>query len=99
MLLLTFLLLFFFSSRRRHTILQGDWSSDVCSSDLAPSRISLAAAKSLCAPSPGWTHSRLSNWLTKYCDKGCRILKSLSAEKKLNVPGEPLCPRPIGSGM
>src|SRR6266850_2326124 len=25
---------FFFSSRRRHTSLQGDWSSDVCSSDL-----------------------------------------------------------------
>src|SRR5256885_1779409 len=25
--------LFFFSSRRRHTRLQGDWSSDVCSSD------------------------------------------------------------------
>src|SRR5205807_9240172 len=41
-LLLTFvmslylLLIFFFSSRRRHTILQGDWSSDVCSSDLWP---------------------------------------------------------------
>src|SRR5256885_9571996 len=29
------LLVFFFSSRRRHTRLQGDWSSDVCSSDLA----------------------------------------------------------------
>src|SRR2546426_8616767 len=29
------LYLFFFSSRRRHTRLQGDWSSDVCSSDLA----------------------------------------------------------------
>src|SRR5256885_3546524 len=27
---------FFFSSRRRHTRLQGDWSSDVCSSDLRP---------------------------------------------------------------
>src|SRR6266480_7669597 len=26
---------FFFSSRRRHTILTCDWSSDVCSSDLA----------------------------------------------------------------
>src|SRR2546426_2879583 len=26
---------FFFSSRRRHTRLQGDWSSDVCSSDLS----------------------------------------------------------------
>src|SRR5256885_8976784 len=28
-------IVFFFSSRRRHTRLQGDWSSDVCSSDLA----------------------------------------------------------------
>src|ERR1022692_2889224 len=28
-------LFFFFSSRRRHTRLQGDWSSDVCSSDLS----------------------------------------------------------------
>src|SRR5437879_12179616 len=27
--------LFFFSSRRRHTRYIGDWSSDVCSSDLA----------------------------------------------------------------
>src|SRR5256885_12816694 len=33
---------FFFSSRRRHTRLQGDWSSDVCSSDLnKPSRLEL----------------------------------------------------------
>src|SRR6266850_7881334 len=31
---------FFFSSRRRHTRLQGDWSSDVCSSDLRrPGRV------------------------------------------------------------
>src|SRR5688500_20396084 len=27
---------FIFASRRRHTRLQGDWSSDVCSSDLPP---------------------------------------------------------------
>src|SRR6266705_4183914 len=27
---------FFFSSRRRHTRSYGDWSSDVCSSDLSP---------------------------------------------------------------
>src|SRR2546426_4526334 len=33
---------FFFSSRRRHTRLQGDWSSDVCSSDLAAIAISNA---------------------------------------------------------
>src|SRR5256885_13311480 len=31
---LSHLAVFFFSSRRRHTRLQGDWSSDVCSSDL-----------------------------------------------------------------
>src|SRR5256885_12418745 len=32
---------FFFSSRRRHTRLQGDWSSDVCSSDLISKKASL----------------------------------------------------------
>src|SRR4051794_41507113 len=32
--LLVVLFFFFFSSRRRHTRWTGDWSSDVCSSDL-----------------------------------------------------------------
>src|SRR5260370_7474761 len=32
-------LFFFFSSRRRHTRFKCDWSSDVCSSDLAPSPV------------------------------------------------------------
>src|SRR6266487_5225594 len=31
-----FVFFFFFSSRRRHTRWTGDWSSDVCSSDLYP---------------------------------------------------------------
>src|SRR2546426_3421754 len=35
------LFFFFFSSRRRHTRLQGDWSSDVCSSDLITAAIAL----------------------------------------------------------
>src|SRR6266487_3156747 len=39
-------LFFFFSSRRRHTRWTGDWSSDVCSSDLDPE---LAMAVSLAA--------------------------------------------------
>src|SRR5256885_7217125 len=34
---------FFFSSRRRHTRLQGDWSSDVCSSDLIDAGIGIIA--------------------------------------------------------
>src|SRR6266850_7823441 len=32
--MIVYFFFFFFSSRRRHTRLQGDWSSDVCSSDL-----------------------------------------------------------------
>src|SRR5256885_7581990 len=36
---------FFFSSRRRHTRLQGDWSSDVCSSDLIY-RLNIGVSKS-----------------------------------------------------
>src|SRR5256885_3585791 len=40
---------FFFSSRRRHTRLQGDWSSDVCSSDLATT-----TCRSLCTESASY---------------------------------------------
>src|SRR5256885_2795883 len=36
MIIIDSFIFFFFSSRRRHTRLQGDWSSDVCSSDLLP---------------------------------------------------------------
>src|SRR5690348_18197580 len=35
---LCFFFFFFFSSRRRHTRWTGDWSSDVCSSDLDRAR-------------------------------------------------------------
>src|SRR5256885_10348581 len=58
-------LLFFFSSRRRHTRLQGDWSSDVCSSDLPgrPARRSPGAdgvATRRCGHTPGRRRPRLS---------------------------------------
>src|SRR5256885_18870 len=43
-----FIIFFFFSSRRRHTRLQGDWSSDVCSSDLG--RSSQCSRKSIAPP-------------------------------------------------
>src|SRR5437899_5325655 len=42
-------LFFFFSSRRRHTRCLSDWSSDVCSSDLAGPSPSL----SVCPSVPG----------------------------------------------
>src|SRR5712675_3445274 len=37
------MLFFFFSSRRRHTRCSRDWSSDVCSSDLAERAAKLAS--------------------------------------------------------
>src|SRR2546426_2532952 len=42
-----FFVFFFFSSRRRHTRLQGDWSSDVCSSDLYNFSFSIGPALAL----------------------------------------------------
>src|SRR5438876_6533480 len=42
---------FFFSSRRRHTRWTGDWSSDVCSSDLI---FSSAHRSKTISPDQGW---------------------------------------------
>src|SRR2546421_9461345 len=55
---------FFFSSRRRHTRSDRDWSSDVCSSDLARKTMRLNAT--------AWTHS-LVNQTTRPDDSGFRI--------------------------
>src|SRR5216683_5199096 len=44
------LFFFFFSSRRRHTSSDRDWSSDVCSSDLAPGKLFRAR---ITTPAPG----------------------------------------------
>src|SRR5688500_8266507 len=42
-------LCFFFSSRRRHTRLQGDWSSDVCSSDLSVTFVNSSTTLGSCS--------------------------------------------------
>src|ERR1039457_6777368 len=52
---------FFFSSRRRHTRLQGDWSSDVCSSDLLK-RSHISVKKSVARPR-GWPKKLVSVWM------------------------------------
>src|SRR5256885_11941857 len=51
------MLVFFFSSRRRHTRLQGDWSSDVCSSDLEP----MLGRPASC--DPVWKNVIAGSWL------------------------------------
>src|SRR5437762_8158683 len=47
------LFFFFFSSRRRHTRYIGDWSSDVCSSDLGPKSIGIVSSAANLAPHVG----------------------------------------------
>src|SRR5256885_2552671 len=63
-------LMFFFSSRRRHTRLQGDWSSDVCSSDLSYAVVGVTGDirrdlfQHLTAHSPSYFADRLPGMLT-----------------------------------
>src|SRR2546426_4011018 len=61
------LLFFFFSSRRRHTRLQGDWSSDVCSSDLTrrfTQRISIVLGPYRDVPAPDVaTNAQVMAWI------------------------------------
>src|SRR5437762_8857055 len=45
-----FVFFFFFSSRRRHTRYIGDWSSDVCSSDLSGCRSKASASAARIVP-------------------------------------------------
>src|SRR5256885_8536055 len=56
---------FFFSSRRRHTRLQGDWSSDVCSSDLHGVNHFVSLTQHYGGASRRWADS----WLA--CQKKC----------------------------
>src|SRR5205807_5356003 len=59
---------FFFSSRRRHTRLQGDWSSDVCSSDLHTAVLHEALLWQLAGRRRG-THSTLTRGLVNRTTK------------------------------
>src|ERR1022692_5104467 len=63
---------FFFSSRRRHTRLQGDWSSDVCSSDLGCSR---EDSGNCCWHRRRWPRSEEhTSELQSPCNLVCRLL-------------------------
>src|SRR3989454_4184231 len=91
------LVFFFFSSRRRHTRLQGDWSSDVCSSDLTPTEL-LAAWRAgapvvklfpASAVGPGYIRDVLAprseehtSELQSPCNLVCRLLLEKKKKKK-----------------
>src|SRR5256885_4035617 len=86
---------FFFSSRRRHTRLQGDWSSDVCSSDLSRNTAQASPARKndwqlvRMAPRPGPTirmllchQYRRSEEHTSELQSPCNLVCRLLLEKK-----------------
>src|SRR5499427_9797258 len=73
--LLTPTVFFFFSSRRRHTRSLCDWSSDVCSSDLAQS----------CEP-PHWQLVGMTG--RRYTAAGVRSIVSMNPTGRLTLPAE-----------
>src|ERR1022692_5043299 len=84
---LEYLQAFFFSSRRRHTRLQGDWSSDVCSSDLGY----YLSPFGLCALSRAkFARSRSeehTSELQSPCNLVCRLLLEKKKTKILTADG------------
>src|SRR5262249_57031474 len=81
---------FFFSSRRRHTRLVSDWSSDVCSSDLAgiTGRRSAPGTCGATTLSPGaWVPARRRRRARKIGRASCRE-RVESAEAAVSVKTE-----------
>src|ERR1039457_3234015 len=79
------------SSRRRHTRLQGDWSSDVCSSDLIAIRRRMFTSCCNCASGLAPGHSspqigRATSELQSPCNLVCRLLlEKKKKKKKINI--------------
>ena len=71
------IVIFFFSSRRRHTWSGGDWSSDVCASDLVTRRV--ARQRGLCAVGSDENGARRS-WPKAVCLGFLRVGGARAAE-------------------
>src|ERR1022692_288590 len=70
---------FFFSSRRRHTRLQGDWSSDVCSSDLPDDPTGFVPSRLWKLPSiTTWDDSRNQNHPTDSAEEAYFLTRIVS---------------------
>src|SRR5256885_7984794 len=76
-------MVFFFSSRRRHTRLQGDWSSDVCSSDLTRTPCRPSTAETCCSASGAARSEEHTSELQSPCNLVCRLL--LEKKKKVRL--------------
>src|SRR5207248_7621227 len=92
---------FFFSSRRRHTRSYGDWSSDVCSSDLVESMTILQACsrwnrRVMVCPRGGYYEARkrpaasfwISTWLSLVKPNRDRTIGSVVRSEERRVGKE-----------
>src|SRR6267154_3922224 len=91
------LLLFFFSSRRRHTSWTGDWSSDVCSSDLQTPDVAQACGQGTSALEQPISRIEKVLRLTAAQEAAYKELKDASAKAGDNLTrncpaGQPLTP-------
>src|SRR6266581_2325352 len=84
------MLVFFFSSRRRHTRWTGDWSSDVCSSDLSAARPAVHT----------WTEKAQHDFVTEV-DRAAEGLVAETIMREVPesvIVGEELSPRRTARG-
>src|ERR1022692_2823193 len=78
----------FFSSRRRHTRLQGDWSSDVCSSDLVKNAQAKAGFEKVGRHGEAHRSEEHTSELQSPCNLVCRLLlekKKASASNRVST--------------
>src|SRR5205807_5314821 len=77
------------SSRRRHTRLQGDWSSDVCSSDLLTVVVALAALVPLTGCPSSKVVKKKEHWSARRGEKiGQEALEETKEKKKMKQAEE-----------
>src|SRR5256885_8908834 len=80
---------FFFSSRRRHTRLQGDWSSDVCSSDLLDTKLMIGVGAAFdfhagkVKQAPRWIQRSGLEWAYRLWQEPARLWKRRSEERRV----------------
>src|SRR2546426_5680502 len=79
--MIQFYCFFFFSSRRRHTRLQGDWSSDVCSSDLLINNAGIMACPET-RVGPGWEAQFATNHLGHFALTN-RLVPALASDARV----------------
>src|SRR5207248_6395853 len=83
--------LFFFSSRRRHTRSYGDWSSDVCSSDL--SKVRFVVTKQLSSSGAATRPDKRQCSFPMALPKCCSSFVAMTSQKKCPSTSRVVCRR------